>query len=169
VRLPDNLLLHTVSSLLSIGVIVGLIYDWTGYAKHYAQGTESWHLGESRLIEVTVVRDDKERLACSSDVVIDGLHCGHHSNGQPFEAHTQADSHVLSPFNTVKNELFLGAGLWTSPVLHGSLPSERFTVTCHYKKIGDVQSAGLRWALTEPFDTAKQSLALGTLTDCVIP
>ena len=156
-------------SLIVIAVVLGLVFAWTGYSGKYAQVTEGWHLGQTKLIEVTVVREDKGRLACSSDVVTEGVHCAYRVNGQPFEAHTQDDAHVLSPFNTIKNELFLGAGLWTSPALQGPLPTERFTVACNYKVLGVVKSVGLRWAANGSFDPVKQSVTVGSLADCVLP
>ena len=164
-----DLLMKTVFSLIVIAAGLGLLFSWTGYAHKYAQVTEGWHLGETKLIEVTVVREDKGRLACSSDVTIEGLHCAYHSNGQPFDAHTQDDSQVLSPFNTIKNELFLGAGLWTSPALPRSLPTERFTVACNYKVLGVIKSVSLRWSVNGSFDPVKQSVTVGSLTDCVTP
>ncbi len=164
-----DVLMKTVFSLFAISVVVGLVFAWTGYANRYAQVTEGWHLGQTKLVEVTVVKEDKGRLACASDVISDGVHCGFRANGQPFEASTQDDSHVLSPYNTVKNELFLAAGLWTSPALLGPLPTERFTVACNYKVLGVLKSVGLRWQANSSFDPVKQSVTVGSLTDCVIP
>ncbi len=159
----------TLFSLFAISVIVGLLYAWTGYSTRYAQVTEGWHLGQTKLIEVTVVREDKDRLACASDVMLDDIHCGYHTGGKPFESHTQTDSHVISPFNTVKNELFLAAGLWTSLAEHGPVPAERFTAACNFKIQGVMKSVGLRWQATASFDPVKQSVAVGTLSNCVIP
>jgi hypothetical protein len=164
-----DVLMKTVFSLFAIGVVVGLVFAWTGYANRYAQVTEGWHLGQTKLVEVTVVKEDKGRLACASDVISDDVHCGFRASGQPFEASTQDDSHVLSPYNTVKNELFLAAGLWTSPALSGPLPTERFTVACNYKVLGVLKSVGLRWQPNGAFDPVKQSVTVGSLTDCVIP
>ncbi len=164
-----DVLMKTVCSLFVIGVVLGLIFAWTGYSNRYAQVTEGWHLGQTKLVEVTVVREDKGRLACSSDVSMQTVRCGYLGNGQPAEAHTQEDSHVLSPFNTTKNELFLGAGLWASPALQGPLPTERFTVACNFTVLGVLKSVGLRWTPTGSFDPVKQSVAAGSLTDCVIP
>ena len=132
---PDEfaVLRMTLFSLFTIGVVVGLLFAWTGYSHKYAQVTEGWHLGQSKLIEVTVVKEDKGRLACASDISMEGIHCGYHLDGKPFESHSQDDSQVVSPFNTVKNELFLGAGLWTSLAVHGPVPNERFTAACNYK------------------------------------
>ena len=159
----------TLFSLFTISIIVGLAYAWTGYSNRYAQVTEGWHLGQTKLIEITVVREDKDRLACSSDVMIEDIHCGYHMNGKPYEQHTQDDSHVISPFNTVKNELFLGAGLWTSLAERGPVPNERFTAACNYKIQGVLKSVGLRWQATASFDPVKQSVTVGTLSNCVIP
>jgi hypothetical protein len=164
-----DVLMKTVFSLFVIGVVVGLVFAWTGYANRYAQVTEGWHLGQTKLVEVTVVKEDKGRLACASDVITDDVHCGFRASGQPFEASTQDDSHVLSPYNTVKNELFLASGLWTSPALSGPMPTERFTVACNYKVLGVLKSVGLRWQPNGSFDPVKQSVTVGSLTDCVIP
>ena len=159
----------TLFSLFTISIIVGLAFAWTGYSNRYAQVTEGWHIGQTKLIEITVVREDKDRLACASDVTVEDIHCGYHSNGQPFEQHTQNDSHVISPFNTVKNELFLGAGLWTSLAEHGPVPTERFTAACNYRIQGVLKSVGLRWQASASFDPVKQSVTVGTLSNCVIP
>lgn len=165
-----DLLMRTIFAFVAIVAVLGVFFAWTGYSNRYAQVTEGWHIGQSKLIEVTVVREDKGRLACSSDVILeDNVHCGFHTNGQPFPESTQDNSHVLSPYNTIKNELFLAAGLWTSPALRGQLPTERFTVACNYKITGVLKSVGLRWAANASFEPVKQSVTVGTLTNCVIP
>ncbi len=169
---PDEfaVLRLTLFSLFTIAVIVGLIFAWSGYSNRYAQVTEGWHIGQTKLVEITVVREDKDRLACASDVVVEDIHCGWHLNGTPYEAHTQDDAHVISPFNTVKNELFLGAGLWTSLKAAGiQIPGERFTAACNYKIQGVLKSVSLRWQPNASFDPVKQSVTVGTLSNCVIP
>ncbi len=169
---PDEfaVLRLTLFSLFTIAVVVGLIFAWTGYSNRYAQVTEGWHIGQTKLIEVTVVREDKDRLGCASDVMVDDIHCGWHLNGTPYDAHTQNDSHVISPYNTVKNELFLAAGLWTSLAAAGiQVPTERFTAACNFKVQGVLKSVSLRWQATASFDPVKQSVAVGTLSNCVIP
>lgn len=160
----------TLFSLFTIVMIVGLVFAWTGYSNRYAQVTEGWHIGQTKLVEVTVVREDKDRLACASDVLIEDIHCGWHANSTPFDAHTQNDSHVISPYNTVKNELFLAAGLWTSlAASQKQIPTERFTAACNLNIQGVLKSVSLRWQATASFDPVKQSVAVGTLSNCVIP
>lgn len=168
---PDEfaMLRMTLFSLFTIGVVAGLLFAWTGYSNRYAQVTDGWHIGQTKLIEVTVVKEDKQRLACASDVEVEGHHCGWRANGVPFDSHTQDDAHVLSPFNTVKNELFVASGLWTSLAPLGALPGDRFTAACNYKILGVVKSMSLRWQETASFDPLKQSVTVGTLTNCVIP
>jgi hypothetical protein len=65
--------------------------------------------------------------------------------------------------------MLLAAGLWDSPGLRGSLPTERFTVMCNYDIVGVLKTVSLRWNPNDKFDPAKQSLPVGVLTDCVIP
>jgi hypothetical protein len=165
---PKNLLLYTVFGFLCIGVALWLILAWAGYKEKYSQQTDGWHLGSTKLIEITLIRDDKKNLACASERAFSGVHCGYHGNNQPWGT-PDADPHVLQPFNTVKNELFLAAGLWQSPILQGTLPAERFTVVCNYHVLGVLKTVSLRWAATGNFSPVDQSVAVGNVTDCVIP
>jgi len=166
---PRNLLLYTLSGFLIIGVALWLILAWAGYKEKYSQQTEGWHLGATKMLEITLIREDKKTLACASDKVIGGVHCGYKANGQPWGATQETDPNVLQPFNTVKNELFLAAGLWQSPILHEPLPAERFTVVCNYRVLGVLRAVSLRWSLTGSFGPVDQSVTVGTLSDCTIP
>lgn len=163
------MLLYTVFGFLCIGVALWLVLAWTGYKEKYSQQTEGWHLGSTKMIEVTLIRDDKRNLACSSEKTFGAIHCGYHSNGQPWGTSPDTDANVLQPFNTIKNELFLAAGLWQSPILQGELPSDRFTVVCNYHVVGVLKAVALRWSPTGNFGPVDQSVAVGNLTDCVIP
>ena len=166
---PKNLLLYTLSGFLCIGVALWLILAWAGYKEKYSQQTEGWRLGSTKMLEITLIREDKKNLACASEKAFAGVHCGFRSNGQPWGAGPDTDPHVLQPFNTVKNELFLAAGLWQSPILQGTLPVERFTVVCNYHVLGVLKAVSLRWSPTGTFGPVDQSVAVGNLTDCVIP
>lgn len=166
---PPGFLAYTVTGLLVIGFVVWLIFAWTGYKERYSQVAEGWHLGGTKMIEITLIKDDKKNLACASDKTFGAIHCGYRRDGQPTGTSPETDPTVLQPFNTVKNELFLAAGLWQSPVLSGTLPTERFTVVCNYHVVGVLRSAALRWSLTGSFTPVDQSVAAGTLSDCVIP
>jgi len=59
---PKNLLLYTLSGFLSIGVALWLILAWAGYKEKYSQQTEGWHLGSTKMLEITLIRDDKKTL-----------------------------------------------------------------------------------------------------------
>jgi hypothetical protein len=166
---PRNALLYTVFGLLCIGIALWLILAWSGYKEKYSQQTEGWHLGATKMLEITLIRDDKKNLACASDRTFGEVHCGYHLDGKPFGGKPEDDPHILQPFNTVKNELFLSAGLWQSPILVGTLPPERFTVVCNYHVIGVLKAVSLRWSPTGNFSPVDQSVAVGTLSDCVIP
>lgn len=161
-------LLGATSSLLAIGFVLWLAFSWTGYAERYAAANEGWHLGQTRLVEITVVPQDRVALGCASDKVIDGLHCAYAMNGSsrgPEPDHKK----VLSPFNTIKNELLLGAGFWDNPALTGPLPQGRFSVACNYSVVGVLKSVSMHWGQTAPFTPVDKSVTVGTLTDCVIP
>jgi hypothetical protein len=166
---PPNLLLYTVLGFLCIGLSLWLVFSWTGYKNRYSQQVEGWHLGATKMIEVTLIREDKKNLACASDRSFDGIHCGFRSDHQPWGPGPEQDINTLQPFNTVKNELFLASGLWLAPALPRELPESRFTVVCNYHVKGVLKSVSLRWSPTGNFSPVDQSLAVGALTDCVIP
>jgi hypothetical protein len=167
--LPRNVLLYTVFSLLCIGIALWLVLAWSGYKEKYTQQTEGWRLGSTRLVEVTLIREDKKNLACASDKTFGDVHCGYRRDGTPFGTLPEEDPHILQPFNTVKNELFLSAGLWQAPVLRGELPKERFSIVCNYHILGVLKAVALRWSPTGSFNPVDQSVAVGTLSDCTIP
>jgi hypothetical protein len=167
--LPRNVLLYTVFSLMCIGIGLWLVLAWSGYKEKYTQQTEGWHLGSTKMLEITLIKDDKKNLACASDKSFGEVHCGYHLDGTPWGPGPDQDAHTLQPFNTIKNELFLSAGLWQAPVLRGELPKDRFTVVCNYKVVGVLKAVSLRWSQTGSFNPVDQSVAVGTLEDCVIP
>jgi hypothetical protein len=160
---------RTLCTLILIGFAVWLGWSWSGYARRYAQATEGWHVGGTELVELTLIGDDIHNLSCASDVVIEGLRCAYRPDGRTPGPEASDDRHQLRPYNTVKHELLLGAGLWSAPALTGSLPPGRFSVVCNFNVRGVVKSASLRFAPTGSFTPLKRSVAVGTLTECVIP
>lgn len=156
-------------SLFSIGFGVWLIFAWTRYGEEYAQANEVWHVGGTRMVELTLVREDVDNLACASDLSRDGLYCAYRANLTGFAPGPPDERQILRPYATIKNELLLGAGLWSSPDLRGNLPAWRFTVVCNYHIVGVLKSVSLRWTPTGDFSPATQSIAAGRLSDCVLP
>jgi len=166
---PQSLLLYTVLAFFCIGLFLYLAFSWTGYRSRYAQQVEGWQLGGSKMIEVTVIREDKNNLACASDKSFEGIHCAFRANHEPWGPGPEYDIHALQPYNTVRSELLLASGLWVSPALQRELPESRFTVACNYHVQGVLRSVSLRWSPTGNFTPVDQSLPVGALTDCVIP
>jgi len=164
-----SVLMPTLVAFYTIGIALWLIFAWSGYNTKYSQATDSWKLNSTKMIEITLVAEDKTNLACASDVSIEGLHCGYDARHNKRPSEVDADPTILQPYNTVANELFMGAGLWTAPILKGQLPGQRFTVMCNYKVMGAAKNVSLRWAAKGGFDPVKTSVAVGALTDCVIP
>ncbi|MGE5788857.1 MAG: hypothetical protein ACM3ZE_29985 [Myxococcales bacterium] len=159
----------TLVVFYTIGIALWLIFAWSGYNTKYSQATDSWKLNSTKMIEITLIAEDKTNLACASDVSVEGLHCGYDARHNKRPGEVDTDPTILQPYNTVANELFMGAGLWTAPVLKGQLPGQRFTVMCNYKVMGAAKNVSLRWAAKGGFDPVKTSVAVGALTDCVIP
>lgn len=153
--------------LISFGVWV--VSAGERYRKEYAQATPGWHVGSTRLVELTLVKEDRQNLACAADREIAGLACRHGGDLREAEPSALDESRTLQPYKTVGGELLLGAGLWSSPDLGRSLPGSRFTVVCNYEVKGIMKSAMIRFDLMGRFSPVGQTVAVGTLTECVLP
>jgi hypothetical protein len=163
-------LLRVTLALFVIGFATWLVLSWTTYRRQYSATGVAWHRGARNFIEITVVPEDRENLACAADAVLDGLHCGFGADHRPHRLNSgDGRSQVLSPYNTVSGELFLAAGLWDSPALAAGLPKRRFTVMCDLDIVGGLRTVALRWTTTATFEPIDRSLAVGTLRDCILP
>ena len=141
------------------------------YREEYAQGqgTEGWGVGSTQRVELTLVREDRRNLACASDQVIAGLHCAYRRDAREAGPSAPDSAQILQPYNTVGNELLLGAGLWTDPVMKRPLPAARFTVVCNYRIDGVAKSASIRFDAAAPFSPVGKRVTVGTLSDCALP
>jgi hypothetical protein len=164
-----NVILLSFVSFVMILFTVWVVSGSKRYRREYADATQGWRVGTSRVVELTVVEQDKSNLGCASDKAIGDLRCGYAADRKPAES-LSADRHeVLQPFNTVAGELLLGAGLWASPDLKQSLPASRFSVVCNYNIKGVVRSARIRFDPTGRFEPLSRTITAGTLTECMVP
>jgi hypothetical protein len=164
-----NALILSLLSLCLIGFGVWLVYAGRRYRQEYAQVTEGWHVGGTRMVELTLVGDDKRDLACASDQVVAGLSCGYRGDLREAGPLSPGDPTILQPYNTITNELFLAAGLWNSADLKDPLPQGRFTVVCNYHVMGVIKSGSTRFGPEGSFSPIRKTVTVGTLTDCVVP
>jgi hypothetical protein len=140
------------------------------YREEYAQGqgTEGWSVGSTQSVQLTLVREDKRNLACASDESVAGLHCSHRRDASLAGSSGPDDPQILQPYNTVGNELLLGAGLWSAAEMKRPLPAARFTVACTYHIEGVAKSASIRFDAAAPFIPAGKRVTVGTLSDCAL-
>lgn len=166
---PGSALVWGGSSLVLIGFALWVLFAWTRYGERYARAAEEWQIGGTHLVEITLVREDRQLLACASPVSVEGLRCGFTAPNRPVAPSRALAPGDLQPYNTVKHELFLGAGLWHSPKMQGPLPAQRFTVVCNLHVVGTMKSASLRWAADGPFGPLNSPVPVGRLDNCEIP
>ena len=166
-----NALLISFVSFCLIVFGVWIVTAGKRYREEYAQGqgTEGWSVGSTQSVELTLVRDDRRNLACASDQVIAGLRCAHRRDASVAGPAAPDDPQILQPYNTVGNQLLLGAGLWTSSDLKKPLPATRFSVTCNYHIEGVAKTASIRFDAAAPFAPVGKSVTVGTLSDCALP
>jgi len=164
-----NVLILSFLSFFLIGFGVWVVSAGSRYREEYAQATQGWRVGGIRVVELTLVKDDKRNLACASDQGIAGLHCGYQGESHEAGPLSPDSPQILQPYNTVGNELLLGAGLWNAPDLKEPLPQARFTVICNYHIKGVMKSALIRFAPAASFTPLGRTVTVGTLTDCMLP
>jgi hypothetical protein len=165
VVLRGEVLLSGASLLICIGFALWVIFKWSGYSDGYTQRMDGWRLGGTHLVELTVVAEDRARLACASDGHFGPIRCGFNARKK---ARKTPEQELLSPYSTTDGKLLLAAGLWTSKALQ-ELPRKRVTVVCNFHVVGVLKSVRLRWKDKGPFERVRHGLVSGTLEDCAIP
>lgn len=130
---------------------------------------------------ITLITADAHGLSCATDQKVGDYHCGFGADTKPWpkkEGEADKPEHVMSPYMTVDNVLFLIPGLFTQPVLKKRLEDEppskfsreelenrRFTVTCKLKPEQKLEKFKVRWAPTQSWGD-KESAWVGSVTDC---
>jgi hypothetical protein len=106
----------------------------------------AWKNGQVVDMEITLVATDKRELACSAADEVAGRHCAFEAPSKPWsKGDNSDDKKILRPYTTVDGTQFIGAGLWSEPVLANSLPTTRFTVKCKYTVEGKVKAPTFHW------------------------
>jgi hypothetical protein len=165
----SSVLLRGACALALIGFAVWLIFSVSGYAERCAHAAQSWQIGGTSRVELTLTPGDVHGLGCASDARVEGLHCAYRADARPYDPSLLDDRHLLRPYNTVDRRLLLGAGLWSSPALGVPLPAARIAVACSFTVRGVVKSPSLRFVPDGPFTPSAEAIAVGTLAHCVIP
>ncbi len=116
-------------------------------------------------VELTLVAADRENLACASDAVIDGLHCGFGAGAKPWAA-AAAPAGTLQPYTTTDRRSILAAGLWDDPAMaKAKLPKKRFRAKCDFAAAGEAVGPKVRWA-PGAFKDTSGSWSAGRLSNC---
>jgi hypothetical protein len=126
-----------------------------------------WAAGQTVDVEITLVKNDKQDLACSSPDEIGGKHCAFEANSKPWsKGDNNDDKKVLRPYTTTEHLQFTAAGVWSDPALApDKLPATRFSLKCKYKVEGTLKSLGVRWEQTGQWFPNNEWYA-GSVSDC---
>jgi hypothetical protein len=141
------------SVLLFFVIVIGLGAGFAilGREPTAEQAKPKWTVGQTVDVEVTLVRSDRQDLACAAADEVGGKHCA-------FEAANKAwskggdpndDKVTLKPYTTTDRMQFVAAGLWSDPGLSpDKLPATRFSAKCKLKVEGTMKNVGVRWEQT---------------------
>jgi hypothetical protein len=124
-----------------------------------------WKVGETVDVDVTLVKEDRQDLACSSADAVAGKHCGFEAANKPWSKGASADATLLRPYATVDHANFAAAGMWDNPTLAADkIPSARFVMKCKFKVEGMIKLA-VRWHENEPW-SGQNEWPAGSVSDC---
>lgn len=132
-----------------------------------AQSRSQWKVGDTVTVDIYLVPQDVQALACGLDESFDGLRCAFDLTGSSAAAAKLDDGHLLRPYPTSDGTQVLAAGLWSEPALKGKLPNSRFLVQCRYSVNGIAKTLAVRWAEDGPWFTKSDS-PVGRVADCTI-
>lgn len=160
------------SMILFVVIIGGLAAGFAILGREEQQAGPAkpkWKAGDIADVEITLVKNDKQELACASAEEIGGKHCAFEGMNKPWSKGENADDKkVMRPYTTTDRVQFAAAGLWSEPVLApDKIPATRFSVKCKLKVEGTLKSVAVRWESTGQWFPGNEWYA-GSVSDCKI-
>jgi hypothetical protein len=103
---------------------------------------------------ITLVPEDRDKLACMLDHPISGYSCAYRAPGEPTDPPPPAKN-VIVPCMTIERTLYLVAGLFEDPAVSRRVSSgygyRRFTARCKLRLVELVTGYELRFANDAPW------------------
>jgi hypothetical protein len=161
------------SMILFVLIIGGLAVGFAmlGREEQQAPPTMKWKVGETTDVEITLVKNDRNELACAAADEIGGKHCAFESNTKPWsKGDLNDDKKLLKPYTTTDRAQFVAAGVWSEPALAADkIPASRFSLKCKFKVEGKLKNMSVRWEQTGQWYPNNEWFA-GAVSDCkVVP
>jgi hypothetical protein len=135
-------------------------------AKEAAVAQQNWSVGQEIPVEITVLPEDRENLACASVEEAAGRHCAFENTTTPRDGGADDDAHILKPYATTGRQRFLAAGLWDQ--IKDKIPSKRFSVKCKYKVEAKIKAPAIRWSKSGPWRELKGDWFAGSVSGCTV-
>src|SRR5262249_40866412 len=103
------------SMVLFIGIVGILLLGFAFLAREQPAEPvkQRWTPGQTVDVEITLVRSDRQELACASTEEIAGRHCGFEANNKAWsKGDNNDDKKLFKPYTTTDRMQFVAAGLW---------------------------------------------------------
>lgn len=161
------------SMILFVVIIGGLAAGMAMLSREEQQvpPTMKWKVGETVDVEITLVKNDRNELACAAADEIAGRHCAFESATKPWsKGDLNDDTKLLKPYTTTDRAQFIAAGVWSEAALApDKIPASRFSLKCRYKIDGKLKNMSVRWEQTGQWFPNNEWFA-GSVSDCkVVP
>ena len=161
-------------SMILFVLIIGTLavgFAMLGREEQQAPPTMKWKVGETTDVEITLVKNDRNELACAAADEVGGRHCAFESNTKPWsKGDVNDDKKLLKPYTTTDRAQFVAAGVWSEPALAADkIPASRFSLKCKFKVEGKLKNMSVRWEQTGQWYPNNEWFA-GSVSDCkVVP
>lgn len=161
------------SMVLFVLIIGGLAVGFAmlGREEQQAPPTMKWAVGQTVDVEITLVKNDRNELACAAADEIAGRHCAFEAASKPWtKGDVNDDKKLLKPYTTTDRAQFVAAGVWSEPALTADkIPASRFSLKCKLKVEGKLKNMSVRWEQTGNWFPNNEWFA-GSVSDCkVVP
>lgn len=118
--------------------------------RHHCVAEKCAEEGSKHIVDITLVGNDHDNLACSIDGDVAGLTCSHGPDQKQVRAEPARETDTrLQPMTTKDHLTILVAGVWSQPEVQKKVkkakPTTRFTASCQVVLRGSVEKARVRW------------------------
>jgi hypothetical protein len=161
------------SVLLFIVVVGGLAAGFALLGREQGGGgrpaSAAWKTGQTVDVEITLVKQDKDELACASPQDVKGRRCAQERANKAWATPGDNDDKKLfKPYTTTTGAELLAAGLWSEPAMTTNLPNVRFSVKCKFTVEGIIKQPAIRWASDRPYYDSPTEWPAGVVSGCTV-
>lgn len=131
---------------------------------------KDWAVGKTVDVELTLLPNDKDNVACASPNAVNGKHCEWETQDKKWsKPDDPADPNkILKPYATTGSARLIASGMWNDTAFTSNLPTGRFRAQCKYAIEGKLGQPEIRWNPAGPWRSQRGEWWVGALSGCKV-